>query len=71
MEVIAEGVETESQLASLKKMKCKFGQGYLFSKPVSVKVAGELLEAERKHISKTLLAIPEQEVTDVGTRLVM
>jgi diguanylate cyclase (GGDEF)-like protein len=71
MEVIAEGVETESQLAILKKMKCKFGQGYLFSKPVSVQVAGELLEAERKHISKTLLAIPEQEVTDVGTRLVM
>ncbi|MEB3295612.1 MAG: EAL domain-containing protein [Synechococcales bacterium] len=36
MEVIAEGVETTKQLAQLKMLKCEFGQGYLFSKPLSI-----------------------------------
>lgn len=33
--VIAEGIETTEQLNLLKKMGCKYGQGYLFSKPMS------------------------------------
>jgi EAL domain-containing protein (putative c-di-GMP-specific phosphodiesterase class I) len=33
--VIAEGVETSSQLEQLKKMECEYGQGYLISKPLS------------------------------------
>ena len=32
--VIAEGVETASQLSLIKAMQCEFGQGYLFSRPV-------------------------------------
>jgi diguanylate cyclase (GGDEF)-like protein len=32
--VVAEGVETEGQLAALKRLKCDEAQGYLFSKPV-------------------------------------
>ncbi len=32
--VIAEGIETKSQLKMLKQMGCKYGQGYLFSKPM-------------------------------------
>ena len=35
MTVVAEGVETEEQLAILLEMNCQFGQGYLFSKPLS------------------------------------
>jgi diguanylate cyclase (GGDEF)-like protein/PAS domain S-box-containing protein len=35
MDVIAEGVETTKQLAQLKMLKCEYGQGYLFSKPMS------------------------------------
>jgi EAL domain-containing protein (putative c-di-GMP-specific phosphodiesterase class I) len=35
MDVIAEGVETEKQLAQLKALECKYMQGYLFSKPLS------------------------------------
>lgn len=34
--VIAEGIENEKQLSYLKKMNCHYGQGYLFSKPLSV-----------------------------------
>ena len=32
--VIAEGIETKSQLKMLKEIGCKYGQGYLFSKPM-------------------------------------
>ncbi len=34
MEVVAEGVETLSQLSHLRALKCQYGQGYLFSRPV-------------------------------------
>jgi diguanylate cyclase (GGDEF)-like protein len=34
MEVVAEGVETLSQLMQLRKLKCQYGQGYLFSRPI-------------------------------------
>lgn len=34
MEVVAEGVETLSQLSQLRKLNCQYGQGYLFSRPV-------------------------------------
>lgn len=34
MEVVAEGIETVSQLTQLRNLKCQYGQGYLFSRPV-------------------------------------
>jgi diguanylate cyclase (GGDEF)-like protein len=34
MEVVAEGIETLSQLTQLRKLKCQYGQGYLFARPV-------------------------------------
>ena len=37
IDVIAEGVETVEQLAQLKAMKCKYAQGYFFSKPLDSK----------------------------------
>ena len=33
LKVVAEGVETESQLEILRQLRCGFGQGYLFSRP--------------------------------------
>ncbi|WP_067982960.1 putative bifunctional diguanylate cyclase/phosphodiesterase [Neptuniibacter pectenicola] len=34
MEIIAEGIETEMCYKFLKNLKCQYGQGYLFQKPV-------------------------------------
>ena len=36
LEIIAEGIETQSQLDVLKKMNCDYGQGYLFSRPLGL-----------------------------------
>lgn len=47
MDVVAEGVETEAQLEHLKQLGCKYGQGYLFSKPVPEHQALEILKQER------------------------
>ena len=41
--VIAEGVETSDQLIQLKELNCEYGQGYLFSKPVSTEGAEILI----------------------------
>jgi EAL domain-containing protein (putative c-di-GMP-specific phosphodiesterase class I) len=35
MDTIAEGIETEQQLAHLKTLNCEYGQGYLFAKPLA------------------------------------
>ena len=34
MQIVAEGIETMSCYALLRQLKCQFGQGYLFQKPV-------------------------------------
>lgn len=43
MDVIAEGIETTSQLTQLKLLKCEHGQGYYFSKPLTKEEAEELI----------------------------
>ena len=45
LKVVAEGIETSEQLASLARLGCQYGQGYLFSKPVPVSEATKLLES--------------------------
>lgn len=45
MSVVAEGIETPEQLAQLRRLHCDFGQGYLFSRPVPVEQATELLSS--------------------------
>jgi diguanylate cyclase (GGDEF)-like protein len=39
MEVVAEGIETLTQLSELKNLNCKYGQGYLFAKPLTATAA--------------------------------
>lgn len=43
MKVVAEGIETTSQLERLSALGCEYAQGYLFSRPVPVDGAIELL----------------------------
>jgi EAL domain-containing protein (putative c-di-GMP-specific phosphodiesterase class I) len=43
MGVVAEGIETEEQLAQLKELNCRDGQGYLFSKPLDAEAGGEFI----------------------------
>ena len=44
MEVTAEGVETSTQLAQLRALKCEFAQGYFFSKPLPAEAMLALLQ---------------------------
>ena len=42
--MIAEGIETEDQLATLRGLGCRLGQGFLFSKPLRAHDAALLLD---------------------------
>jgi EAL domain-containing protein (putative c-di-GMP-specific phosphodiesterase class I) len=46
LNVIAEGVETEEQQQFLKDNGCDHYQGYLFSKPVTIKAFEALFEPD-------------------------
>jgi len=57
LEVIAEGIETSEQLAWLRSFDCKYGQGHLFSPPVTAEKATHLLEKQAASgLSQTGLA---------------
>jgi len=43
MDVVAEGVETHEQHKLLRDLGCRYGQGFLFSRPISVEAITELL----------------------------
>jgi len=43
MKVIAEGIETETQLAVLQNLGCEYGQGYLLARPKPVDESEKLL----------------------------
>ena len=53
MEVVAEGIETLSQLKQLRKLKCQYGQGYLFSRPVDAD-AVSVMVSDKPHWHETL-----------------
>jgi len=50
LKVVAEGVETEAQLAHLKTQGCEYAQGYYFSRPVSAEKIDLLLEAQHQKL---------------------
>lgn len=45
LSIIAEGIETPQQLLWLQNLKCDFGQGYFFSKPLPAS------EIEKKYLN--------------------
>jgi EAL domain-containing protein (putative c-di-GMP-specific phosphodiesterase class I) len=43
MDVVAEGIETSEQYRLLRQLGCRFGQGFLFARPLSVEAITQLL----------------------------
>jgi len=43
MDVVAEGIETCEQYRLLRQLGCRFGQGFLFARPLSAEKISELL----------------------------
>ncbi|HEV2707063.1 MAG TPA: EAL domain-containing protein [Pyrinomonadaceae bacterium] len=59
MDVIAEGVETEHQVTQLRALRCEYGQGYHFSKPVDAAGAAALLANNQTYrLTNTPVSIP-------------
>jgi EAL domain-containing protein (putative c-di-GMP-specific phosphodiesterase class I) len=56
MDVVAEGIETKEQWEKLKGFQCKYGQGYLFSKPVPAAAACKLVIDELRQRTELDLA---------------
>jgi diguanylate cyclase (GGDEF)-like protein/PAS domain S-box-containing protein len=73
MNIIAEGVETEEQLADLTALKCKYGQGYLFSRPVESKAASIFIKRKcQDNISfKHPIILNNESDINVDNRLLM
>jgi EAL domain-containing protein (putative c-di-GMP-specific phosphodiesterase class I) len=44
MDVVAEGIETREQYNMLRQLGCRFGQGYLFSRPVPASTISKMLQ---------------------------
>ncbi|MER3431084.1 MAG: hypothetical protein C4324_08600 [Blastocatellia bacterium] len=61
LNVIAEGVETVHHLNQLRLLGCDFGQGYLFSPPVTSSIAAEMAA----DIERWRSILPDQEIGTV------
>ncbi len=57
LDVIAEGVETLEQLRFLESLRCRYAQGYYFSRPLEIRSATHLLangfETDRRKLPET------------------
>jgi EAL domain-containing protein (putative c-di-GMP-specific phosphodiesterase class I) len=60
IDVVAVGVETLDQLKRLKELKCEYGQGFFFSKPLDSDAAGALISISglEKLVSETGRSAP-------------
>jgi EAL domain-containing protein (putative c-di-GMP-specific phosphodiesterase class I) len=73
MDVVAEGIETGEQLAQLKALKCDYGQGYFFAKPLDASAAEDLLLSRHSNADQIPAPSdqPDSAVTTLGSPLVM
>jgi EAL domain-containing protein (putative c-di-GMP-specific phosphodiesterase class I) len=58
MDVVAEGIETREQYSLLQQMGCRFGQGYLFARPMTADALTQLLRLPGR-------ILPEPEELDL------
>jgi EAL domain-containing protein (putative c-di-GMP-specific phosphodiesterase class I) len=62
LDAVAEGIESEQQLAFLTKHGCQFGQGYYFSRPVDAAAIAALMvdrgaqTARHRRVERQLIA---------------
>lgn len=54
MQTVAEGIETLDQLSQLKALQCTYGQGFLFSQPLSERATEELLQVYQQNAERFL-----------------
>lgn len=59
MDVVAEGIETRGQYSLLRRLGCRFGQGYLFAKPMTAEAVTQLLRLPGR-----ILPEPEETTTE-------
>ena len=57
MDVVAEGIETVEQYQVLLKLGCRFGQGFLFARPMTAEAVSELLSLPDRILPEP--AVPE------------
>jgi diguanylate cyclase (GGDEF)-like protein len=69
MEVVAEGVETLSQLMQLRRLKCQYGQGYLFSRPADADSVSEWI-CHKPHWQETLYPSTNEFMVPIEPALV-
>jgi diguanylate cyclase (GGDEF)-like protein/PAS domain S-box-containing protein len=76
LQVIAEGIENEQQLALLRSLRCHAAQGYLFARPLDEAKATEILStglaprvpvAKRRKRSVTLASVGKWRQASAGT----
>jgi len=60
--IVAEGVETQSQVAFLRDCGCHKGQGYLFSRPIPAQQFAELLSTHANRVNRRDAAAQRVEV---------
>lgn len=68
MNVVAEGIETVHQLHQLQVLDCEYGQGYLFSPPVTIEDAQFLVE-DKKRWQKMLSGAIPNDITPIQETL--
>jgi diguanylate cyclase (GGDEF)-like protein len=67
LKVVAEGVETEEQLCSLRRLGCDYMQGFLFSQPVDAEAA-EAIYRTNSEGGSSLLHLPVGDPATMGGR---
>ena len=58
MDVVAEGIETREQYCLLREMGCRYGQGFLFARPLTAEAVTKLLRLPGR-------VLPDPEVIEV------
>ena len=66
IEVVAEGIESQQQLAHLRSLGCILGQGYLFSRPASpLEARGMIRDKFDEDLDRALLDLTSENVFEV------